>query len=232
MQTRILAAGALIFLLVQGCVGAEFWEKKQYPEWSKTEAQRLLENSPWAQQVTLGAVNVNVSRNRVTGDERENTPRIIYTMQLRSAPIVRQAIIRMSQIEVKYDRMSPAQRARFDAKAGEYINSKDEDIVVYCSFTSNVQGLRMDLHNYWQRQTSDLLKPNTYLNAGGQKLPLVEFIRSGDEEFQLVFPRPSGISQKDVLGVEFQTPNASGGTERVLVQYPLKKMAVEGALQY
>jgi hypothetical protein len=181
MRTRSLTVVIAVLLLAVACLAAEFWEKKDYRNWSRAEATRLLENSPWSQQVTLGAVNINVSQRNATSSlprgslgapsaGRENVPRITYTVQLRSAPIVRQAVIRMSQFDLKYEKMTPDQRARFDAKAQSYIGGKDEEVVAYVTFDSNVPSYRSDLHSFWLRQSVDLLKSTTFLNAGGKKL--------------------------------------------------------------
>lgn len=243
MRSRILAVLCWLVVLGRICSAADFWEKKNYKEWSKPEAQRLLENSPWAQQVTLGSVNVNVSQRNLSSTlapgslgaadvARENTPQITYTVQLRSARIVRQAVIRMSQIDVKYDRMSPEQRARFDAKAQGYVDANDDSVAAYVTFATNVPSLMIDLHSFWSRQTTDLLKNTTFLNAGGQKLPLLEFIVSGDHAFQMIFPRPTNLSPDGTLAVEFQGTGVSGRLEKVLAEFKLKKMVVEGKPQF
>src|SRR5947209_8267768 len=59
-RARILFVALL--LLAQFAPAEDFWLKKPYQQWSKTEATHLLQDSPWAQQVTFAAGNVDVSQ--------------------------------------------------------------------------------------------------------------------------------------------------------------------------
>ncbi|MCS7315084.1 MAG: hypothetical protein RMI94_07860 [Bryobacterales bacterium] len=43
----ILLAGASLL------AGAEFWEKKKYPEWTEKEVRKMLNDSPWARPVEI-----------------------------------------------------------------------------------------------------------------------------------------------------------------------------------
>ncbi len=52
---------AFLFMLVfcaSATFGQEFWEKKDYSQWTQDEIRKLISNSPWAKDVTINAAAV------------------------------------------------------------------------------------------------------------------------------------------------------------------------------
>ena len=49
--------GLFLISMALGCLagiqGGEFWQKKEYQQWSERECRKLLEDSPWGQSYTL-----------------------------------------------------------------------------------------------------------------------------------------------------------------------------------
>jgi hypothetical protein len=243
------ALAALCAVAVQTAVADDFWEKKPYEQWSKKEAQHLLEDSPWSKKTVFttvaGGVGSGPSRpgqtaaamSAATGHAESAS--VTYTVQLRSAAIVRRAVVRLKQFDAQYDRMNAEQKAAFDRAAGPYIEASFPDsVAVYVTYTCNVDSVLADLQRYWRAQNVDQLKSSVMLNVGGQKIPLVGYALAQGQAFQFVFPRPKEISPDAVLGVEFTHP-ASGagdtvavGEQHVLVEFKLKQMMVNGAADY
>lgn len=122
------------FPLVLFCVGVVHgqkpWEKKPYHEWNATEVFRVLNDSPWAQ----------------TSFETEQTgtglPAASYsvTVRLRSALPIRLALVRQRQLAVNYDKLSRADKKRFDAETREFLECSDCEKYYLVTMTSYKPG--------------------------------------------------------------------------------------------
>lgn len=107
--------------------------EKPFREWTKAEAERVLSDSPWARPQTV-KLRVGSKSRRVAGapltTDASGSPAIAsadlggaeapvdftFTLRLRSSRRVREAIVRLRQIEAGYDKMSEGKRAEFDAQ--------------------------------------------------------------------------------------------------------------------
>lgn len=109
---------------------------KSFEQWSKKEAEKVLEESPWAPKQEVRLRYADTARRiaggtvpSATGGGIINTPSNLaelggaeapvdfqFTLRLRSALTVRQALVRLKQLEANYDQMSPQDRAAFDNK--------------------------------------------------------------------------------------------------------------------
>jgi hypothetical protein len=104
LATLSLAA-SLIAATAAGSAQKDEWQSKPYQQWTKKEAQKMLADSPWAQTIGSG------------GGAMTQTPDKLYTLRLRSALPVRQALLRLRQLNEKYDEMSDKKKAEFDEKS-------------------------------------------------------------------------------------------------------------------
>ena len=233
-----LALLALALPLVTTALGqgSEFWQRKDYRQWSQAECQKLLESSPWVKTHTLAQVVIESLQSpqspapagvpavpdptvgpvtSATADRsREQRPEIKYTVQFRSALPVRQAMVRLMQIAQKYDQMQPAQKQAIDQNAEEFLaKSFPDTVVVFVSFTSNVREYQLDLSRYWQSQTTDTLKNSAFLiGSNGERIPPISYVWAGNgKHFQLVFPRaykdqPAAVPGDKAIQLEFVHP--------------------------
>lgn len=227
-----------IFAIAQG---KEFWEKKDYAQWSEQECKKLLTDSPWAKSYTLARAVIEPLSSPGSELAREAAPRIQYLAQFRSALPIRQALVRLSQINQKYDRMGPEQKREFDRSAEQFLSRSFADaVVLYVSFSSNVQVYERDLIRHWQFQTLDMVKNYTYLiGYGGERVPPLGYtFIEPSRAFQLIFPREYkgrpliGPSDK-TLRLEFQHPRIGDlGEARILIEFKAEKMIFGGALVY
>jgi hypothetical protein len=231
------------FLFLAGVsvsLGADFWEKKDYREWSQKECAKLLEDSPWSKQFTLTSVGVMDDSDRDASDAGQ--PYIKYQVQLRSALPVRRAIVRQMQLAQKYDSLPPEQKQQFDKSAEAFLAaSMDEAVIVYVSFTTNSQPNDLELARYWQSQTTEVLKNYVYLTPGkGDKVYLGRYATSqgGQREFQFIFPRqvdgkPILNSNDKSLKLEFTLPIVGKmGDGRAFLEFKAEKMIFEGNIAY
>jgi hypothetical protein len=107
--------------------------KKPYTSWTKAEAESVLRDSPWARPQSL-KIRVGSRTRRVAGapltTDDSGSPAIAsadlggaeapvdftFTLRLRSSRRVREALVRLRQLEADYDRMSAEKRAAFDVQ--------------------------------------------------------------------------------------------------------------------
>jgi hypothetical protein len=241
---RKLIHPLLLLLFLGGIVSAqskEFWAKKDYREWTDKECRKLLEDSPWANHYTFSQVFIDPLQTNSTDRERQQNPNIEYKVQIRSALPVRQALVRLSQINNKYDQMTEDGRKAFDQNAEKFISGGSPDLVVmHVRYSANVQNDDRDLARHWHAQTAETLKNFIFLiGGGGVKVPLSGY-RPGDgaaREFQLVFPREYngrplvGPGAKSLM-LEFNHPNIRGTAGRVLIEFKVEKMTIQGTVVY
>jgi hypothetical protein len=249
----------LPFLLGSSAGAAEFWQKKEYRRWSERECGKLLQDSPWAKRYVqskvfiepLGTESMQAGREVPPGPDlgtdpgersREPVTQIEYQVQFRSALPIRRALVRLSQINQKYDALSPEQRQAFDAQAEKFLAvTCPETVVIHVAYGSNIAAWDRELARHWQTQTTERLRNFIFLiGPGGEKVPLLRYAVAGGSgrEFQLVFPRqyegrPLVGPQDKTLKLEFPRPSVRGEAEgRVLLEFKVERMLLEGAVVY
>lgn len=232
---------AMALACLAGIQGGEFWQKKEYQQWSERDCRKLLEDSPWAQSYTLSQTLIEPLQTDSTDRAREARPQISYQAQFRSAPPIRQALVRLEQIRVKYDQLQPEQKKAADQRAKDFLAAPFPDtVVLFVTYSSNVQTDDRDLSRYWRTQTTETLRNFVFLNAAGEKVPLLRYTatQGAGREFQLVFPREYKghplIGPKDkTLQLEFPHPVIRGQTgSLILIPFKVEKMMIQGAVVY
>jgi hypothetical protein len=230
----------LIFSSIPTAQGKDFWEKKEYTEWSKKDCRKMLTDSPWVEKHEVTSIDVNMA-DATASDGRP--PYVKYQVQLYSALPVRQAIVRQAQIENKYEDLSSEQKQQLDQQTDPILNANYADhVVVYVTYESNLpRNVITQLVNHWQTQNTDRLKFSVFLNgSNGERVPLSQYVvsQSSQQAFQFVFPRK--VDGREIIGpddkeliLEFKYPSAGrigGGT--AFVTFKTKKMMYKGKLEY
>lgn len=225
----------VICMALPVALGADFWAKKPYQNWSADETRRMLEESPWATTLSVNAIQTSVTTGDSPNDrgyrgEMETSPTISYNLQFRSAQPIREAQVRSSQLTSRYDKMSAEQKTAFDASAAKFLGVTFPDhVVVSVTFHTNVQNYESLLRNYWGRQSLPTLSMSVFLNAGRERLSLLNYSFK-DDTFQFTFPRPKQLAPDEKIAVEFVHPNIDRiRQQRILQEFSLKKMLVDGA---
>ncbi len=224
--------------LVQPVFAQQFWEKKPYTQWSDKEVRRVLEDSPWSQQLTVSNVKLeiagpNLSPKGPTQAARdrgmEHNPRITYTVQFRSAKPIRQALIRHAQIASKYDQMDAAKKAAADQRAQEFLGVPAEEIMVYVGFETNVPAYAMDIQRAFSSLPPGTVPIDTFLNVGGNKLSPTSYqVVTGG--MQLTFQRPPDLPREGDISLEFMSPQVGDvPSARAFLRFKLKNMVLAGA---
>lgn len=221
----------------------QFWEKKDYRRWSKDECQKLLAESPWAREFRIEKTTVELLQETSPVDRsRVEEPWVRYRIQFRSALPIRQAVVRLSAIDAKYDGFSEEQKRNFDSKAEKYISTTFPDtILVHVSYDSNVTSYEGDLARYWHNQTPGQIQSTAFLmNSRGAKVELVHYVPgSGSRpEFDLYFPRQiNGLAVllPEDKNVSVELTHPAIGTlpsQRIFLEFRAAKMSVGGQLTY
>jgi hypothetical protein len=183
--------------------------KQPFSRWSKTEVEGVLNNSPWAKQQELrikfdkeaqkaaGSYS-GVSGSAAAQSQMEVTSQppvdFVFTLRLRSALPVRQALVRLKALETNIEKLSDQQRTAYETQvkgllecpacAGNYVvtlSSKSKDSpgadAVYTTFKG---GRLADLQRY------------VYLaNERGDRRTLIHFVppRAPGDDAVFFFPR-------------------------------------------
>jgi hypothetical protein len=265
MQSRVVKRttffiSALFFMGLSVLLAADFWETKDYSQWSDKECAKLLQESPWAMKYELiregnvtptegsGAKSGPASLGSSEGSGGQSY--VKYFFRLQSALPIRMAQVRQMQIANKYDSLPAEQKQAFDKSAESFLAADYGDkIVLNVNYSTNVQSLDLELSRYWQSKTTAVFNNSVFLIPGkGEKIKLMDFkvAPGAQREFQLIFSRESNgvpiLSDQDKsLTVEFMYPvvdfsrNTVGGSMgegRGLVEFKVKKMMIKGCLVY
>lgn len=179
-----------------------------YKKWSKKDVERVLNNSPWVsvQEVRIRkegqAQRIAGAPPSLTRDETNSVASggsdipidFIFTLRMRSALPIREAIVRQKQLDAKYDSMDEKQKSAFDARVkgllecpacvGNYVltlSSKSKNSPGADAVYSTFKGARID----------DIKRYIYLANERGERRELVHFVapRAPGEEAVFFFPR-------------------------------------------
>jgi hypothetical protein len=246
LNKYVFVPGLPILLVILSLAAAAQWDKKPYTAWSEKDAQKVLNDSPWAKTQVFTTAN-EMFRSPVgrapqpgrqgSGDPTAGTPaqsiHISFRVRFLSARPVRQAFSRLIELNQKsgMNEQAAAQLKQF--VSGEFL----EYIVVAVTCDAgepgaNTQEARSLLRN---RGTADL-KNNTFLEIkGGQRIFLQEFQPPQQDGVgaRFIFPRL-------VDGKPFITPDSDeihfvselSSTYKLDRRYRIKDMTFDGKLEY
>lgn len=205
MKYNKLTLLVLVFCLSFTAFGQKYLEKP-YNKWSKDEALRVLNDSPWAKgyqsPAGLAAASQNqtareqadqVIRPTAGNQQRGSSARTVQpapvTIRLHSALPIRQAMVRMQQIGAEYDKMSEADRAKFDESAKGFLNCAicQSYYVVTMVKAKNASGQSVE-EGIFQSMILENMKGKVWLtNDKGEKRELVQFTPPKSESDAAVF---------------------------------------------
>jgi hypothetical protein len=181
LPVSYIAALALLLCAGRSVAAQNVWDKP-FMQWSKSEVEKIFTDSPWAkaQEERVGGVG-----------SAPVTEKVI--VRLRSALPIRQALVRYNQINSKYEKMSEAEKAAFDAKTKGLLDCPAcADNYVITLNSPITRGPGDDMIARMKNETLTSLKSYVYIaNEKGERRELVHFVAPkvmGDEAV-LFFPR-------------------------------------------
>jgi hypothetical protein len=210
------------------------WNKKPYTEWSEKEATKLLNDSPWGQ--TQSVTDTTQMTGQARADSSQSRVAEVFNVNLRirflSAKPVRQAISHLMEIK-NGEKISTQLSARLKAFAAA--DFPDYIVITVTTESDKASGLLQQTQASFQKLTTNELKNNTYLLAGGQRVFIKEYQPPGNDGFgaRYIFPRL-------VDGKPFITPETGdilfhsepAGSTVLTMRYKVKEMMFDGKLEY
>lgn len=227
---RIILAAALAAALSAAAASAqkEDWRGKPYQQWTKDDVRQVLGDSPWAKTVAQSGPVVNFGSGDVP------TPDKVYALRLRSALPVRHALLRLRQLDGKYEAMNDKKRAEFD--------EKNKPLVECPACADNyVVSLHPPVNADARSLTVDQLKLYVrLLDDRGRSRELVHFIptKATGQEIVLFFPRLDAkgeplltpASKKLVFTIDTSVLRMDATIRRF--EFDVSKMIVGGKVEF
>ena len=226
--------------------------KKPFHQWTKAEATRVLNESPWAvtqearidfgKEVRKIAGAPVIDGTYVTAELGSANIPVDYrvTLRLRSALPIRKAIVRLKQIEAKYDQMSDKDREVFDAKIRGLLDCpgcvQNYVITMTCKST-NYPGADC-LYEGLRGATLPGVKPYIHiLNDRGDQRDLIHFVppKAPNEESTFYFlrlddeDRPLLTPSTKKLIFRFSDNNAKAITN---FEIDVSKLILDGKVEF
>jgi hypothetical protein len=185
---------------------------KPFDRWTRADAKKILNDSPWATmqevriryvgesrlvaggpQPTSGTTN-RTDQNTINSGGAEAPLDFQFTLRLRSAMPVRQALVRLKQIDIGYDELTDKDRAAFDAKTKGLLECPAcvENYVLTLSSKSAQSPGADAVYSVFKGGRIDDLKRYVYIaNERGDQRPLIHFVppKVPGDEATFFFPR-------------------------------------------
>jgi hypothetical protein len=210
------------------------WNKKPYTEWSEKEATKLLNDSPWCQTQALTDTSQMTGQGRA--DSSQSRVQEVFSVNIRirflSAKPVRQAISHLMELTNR-EKISAQLAARLKAFAAA--DFPDYIVITVTSESDKASRLLQQTQASFYKLTTNELKNNTYLLAGGRRVFIKEYQPPGNDGLgaRYIFPRMED-------GKPFITPETGDvlfhseplGTVVLNMRYKVKEMMYDGKLEY
>jgi hypothetical protein len=239
MPKRLAAALAASCLLCL-TLAAQNKKSKDWTEWSKDEAQKMLNDSPWAQtqtytdtsQMTYSPTAPGVASSSAGQGATNQATNVKYRIRFFSARPVRQALVRSILLGMK----SPPDAQTLERLKGFAELQASNSIIVTVSYEASDGRLAGAAMQNFGAATTGSLKNSTYLERkDGKRLFLAEYVPPGKDGFgaRFIFPR-------ELDGRPFVTPEAGevrffspvARSAELNMRFKVERMIYNDALEY
>jgi len=246
---RKLAIATVVMSLFTAGIMAQ--KLKSWDQWSKKDAQKILDDSPWGQTQTdtdtsqmffspTTAPGVNGARSTSNDSSRQaqgatnQAVNTNYRIRFFTAKPIRQAFVRL--MELQQPNLPKDMIERLNAFANLQSN---EYIIVAVAFDATDQRYSGPVLQALGSATTDLTKNNTYLELkNGKRLFLTEYVPPGKDGFGARFIFPRVMDGKPFLNpdsgeVRFYSEFSVGSRGIKLdKRFKIADMMYEGQLEY
>ena len=214
MRARVYVISLAIMLcLVVEVAGQNEWTRKPFQQWTKEEAEKVLNDSPWVarQEVRIryaGEVTAVAggAKQEATGGfmrTEQNTAMVsgarapvdfTFTLRLRSAVPVRQALSRLKQLEGQSEKVDQKDRANFDARVKGLLECPacaDNYVLALSSKSKENPGADAVYTTFGGAKLADIKRYLYIANEKGERRDLAYFVppKAPGEEAIFFFPR-------------------------------------------
>lgn len=207
-------------------VRGQLTRSQPYQEWTRSQALSILTDSPWSTQTAFSGPSRSA---RNGGNDQEYSHRT-YTVRLFSALPVRQAFLRIHQLDAGYERMSVEERQQFDQKFLGAVDAEfDQHIVVSVEVTAAPQEETHQINQFLQYSRTRYLKSQAFLiNERQNKIELARYYPPTPDGTgaKFLFPRRiNGVStvEPNDRSIEFRLLIPPTGDE-IAITWDLRKI--------
>jgi hypothetical protein len=208
---------------------------KSWKEWSKTDAQKVLNDSPWAHlQVDQDFVEptpLTRPRDPSVDARLKQNEGMTYGIRFFSARPVRRAFVRMIQLQKKD--LAPDMVSRLNVFAEA---ASEDSIIIAVTIENpdaNMLGKAMQII---RNATTATLKNSTYLErSDGKRVFLEQYTPPGRDGFGARFIFPRTLEGKPFLSPEFTIVRFVSDLDSSIkfhMTYKVKDMMIDGKLEY
>ena len=208
---------------------------KPWKEWSKKDAEKVLKDSPWAQeQVDMDFVEASTltrPRDSSIDTRLKQNEGSTYGIRFFSARPVRQAFVRMIQLQQKD--LAPEKVSRLNAFAEI---ASDDSIVIAVTIENpdaNMLGKAMQIV---RNASTPVLKNAAYLErSDGKRVFIEQYTPPGGDGFGARFIFPRNVDGKPFLTPEFTGVRFvadMGNSIKFDMKFKVREMMLNGQLEY
>lgn len=241
----VLLLSLLVAVAIETAIGQK--QTKSWKEWTKEDAEKILNHSPWGQQQvdtdlsemfyqpttdarTSGGRAPNAGSRLEQGATNQET-KLMYGIRFFSARPVRQAFIRMIQLQQK----------NLEADVIERMNSfaelpSDNLIIIAVTIEGTDKRSLGKVMQIISSAATGTLKNTTYLERNdGKRLFLEEYVPPGKDGFGARFIFPRIVSERPFLTPEthdVRFVSEFGTAIKLNVRFNVAPMMVDGTLEY
>ena len=208
---------------------------KPWKEWSKSDAQKILNDSPWAHlqidQDFLEASPLTRPPDASIDTRLRQNEGMTYGIRFFSARPVRQAFVRMIQLQRKD--LPPDQLSRLNTFAEV---ASENSIIIAVTIENPDANLLGKAMQIVRNATTVALKNSTYLERNdGKRIFLEQYTPPGRDGFGARFIFPRMLDEKPFLSPEITTVrfvSDLGSSIKFNMTYKVKDMMLDGKLEY
>jgi len=258
MRSRLFLIAGMAMIISIGMLYAgkkhENWMDKPFTKWDQKEVAELFNKSAWAQtkdfrgQVT-GAHGTVTDRGGQTssgitgtggGTAGTDVTEFNFTARLFSAQPIREAYVRMLQLQTHYDQMPAEKQKEFDQKVGGLLHADfSQEVLVALAYHTNDPNAQRDMNQWFNTQTAETLNQNAYLYTPAGQIQLLKYRPPQGSSVlgaQFMFPRlfkGEPILQPGATGrVRFQLSWQPQINQTMYIDFDPKEMTYKGEFSY
>lgn len=227
---------ALLGVLVISLQSNAQSDKKPYSEWSEKEAQKILNDSPWAQtQIFTDTSQMFDSGRRLDSNQSRvaDVFQVNFRIRFLSARPIRQAISRTLELQ-QGEKMSEQLAAQL--KSFATAEFPDFVVVTVTADSSKPSNYSREAESLLRKLTTSELKNRTYLLVkGGERVFLQEYQSPRTDGLGARFVFPRAVDGKPVIrpeNGEVQFYSELSGAFTLNMRYRVKEMMYDGKLEY
>lgn len=261
MRTRRSVIFCIVVIAGVGALYArknkEDWLDKTFNKWNEKQVRTVLQDSPWSRHKDYkGQVGKYSSTGQLSGAEHGedggavgagggtlgvDVPTFTFTATFFTSLPVREAYVRMFQIENHYDSMSAAKQQAFNQS--QVVNSLlhgdvSQEVIVNLTYHTNDPNAVRDMNQWFNTQTADTLNQNAYLYTPAGQISLEKYEPPSATHgmgARFIFPRQ--FKGEPILSsasgrLRFQLSWAPGANQTVYIDFKPEEMMYQGQLSY